>query len=517
MDEWTQFLEQQGIPRLHEDLHKASSIRASSAPPQEEEDTATYCTIPKKANTKQCPFCYSQVSGGAVTLSDEVGMESRMDVHLAQGAKHILFQAASKFIDTRTKGTQGHADSVNRTMKRRKTDADDSKHNSALVAAVALAKQARCICWDVLHSKEWRHVVNEWRILYAIAVRAVVFYEAHQHLLCPDHETIMAWLKALDVACMMTVPSQRQCTQQIIQALCRLGKLHEMYTTTSSLIERSSLSQEEATSELFQDETAPNEGKIHRIPRKSLPSLFEFYQNYLKPQVPLVIGDALNDWPALGNSPENQNHAWSNIGYLKRTAGCRTVPVETGDHYMAENWGQKLVRFDRFLDEYILGTNSGDEELAQEHMAYLAQHPLFDQIPELRHDILVPDYCAMIDQHEVNSSQEIQINAWFGPKGTVSCLHNDPPHNILAQVVGWKRVILIEDKYRDHLYPYYGVMSNTSPINPKSPDLSQFQKFRGVPIYETVLGPGDMLYIPPRCWHHIESLTVSFSVSFWWK
>ena len=32
-----------------------------------------------------------------------------------------------------------------------------------------------------------------------------------------------------------------------------------------------------------------------------------------------------------------------------------------------------------------------------------------------------------------------------------------------------------------------------------------------------VLQPGEMLYIPPRWWHYVKSLSVSFSVSFWWK
>uniref|UniRef100_A0A453L4I9 Cupin-like domain-containing protein n=1 Tax=Aegilops tauschii subsp. strangulata TaxID=200361 RepID=A0A453L4I9_AEGTS len=68
-------------------------------------------------------------------------------------------------------------------------------------------------------------------------------------------------------------------------------------------------------------------------------------------------------------------------------------------------------------------------------MTYLAQHPLFEQIKELHEDIMVPDYCYA-------GGGELQsLNAWFGPHGTVTPLHHDPHHNILAQV-SWAGSIL---------------------------------------------------------------------------
>lgn len=38
-----------------------------------------------------------------------------------------------------------------------------------------------------------------------------------------------------------------------------------------------------------------------------------------------------------------------------------------------------------------------------------------------------------------------------------------------------------------------------------------------LPFRECVLEPGQMLYIPPRHWHYVRSLDVSFSVTFWWQ
>ena len=32
---------------------------------------------------------------------------------------------------------------------------------------------------------------------------------------------------------------------------------------------------------------------------------------------------------------------------------------------------------------------------------------------------------------------------------------------------------------------------------------------------ETILGPGDTLFIPSGCWHYVRSLTASVSVNFW--
>ena len=56
---------------------------------------------------------------------------------------------------------------------------------------------------------------------------------------------------------------------------------------------------------------------------------------------------------------------------------------------------------------------------------------------------------------------------------------------------------------------------NISPVEVESPDLSAYPLFDQAQYEETVLLPGDMLYIPAKHWHYVRSLSPSFSVNFW--
>ena len=51
--------------------------------------------------------------------------------------------------------------------------------------------------------------------------------------------------------------------------------------------------------------------------------------------------------------------------------------------------------------------------------------------------------------------------------------------------------------------------------DPTAPDLERFPLFAEAKGQEVVLGPGDGLYVPAGCWHHVRSLSRAFSVSFW--
>ena len=264
----------------------------------------------------------------------------------------------------------------------------------------------------------------------------------------------------------------------------------------------------------------------HPIPKYPDMSILAF-EKHLQNTQPLVIQNFMAHWPAL------HQRSWKSQEYLmERTfGGRRLIPIEIGRNYTDEGWSQKIVTFKDFMENYLTRTNLNDEKGSD--TAYLAQHDLFAQIPSLRNDISVPDYCytdpPAPDPASKKPSQtkleEPFLNAWLGHAGTVSTLHTDPYHNILCQVVGKKYIRLYSPGETEKLYPK-GVerggidMSNTSEVDVEGDSVeheSLFPLFQKAKYVETILCEGECLYIPVGWWHYVRSLTVSFSVSFWWN
>lgn len=294
----------------------------------------------------------------------------------------------------------------------------------------------------------------------------------------------------------------------------------------------------------------------HPIKTVDVLSMEQFQAHMDRPQnsglgpEPLVLRHAIDEWPALTTCP------WKDPSYLlsQTFSGRRLVPVEIGRSYVDAGWGQKLISFGELLEDYIdptLSKGKGKVEATDESqdspattappVAYLAQHPLFSQLPALRSNILIPDYCytsppphptnPRMDQPELD---EPLLNAWFGPPGTITPLHTDPYHNVLAQVVGRKYVRLYSplETYRMRARGKEdGVeMGNTSlidvgvvegwdiaPFDDEMTNAQHIAAFKDVPFVDCILEPGDLLYIPIGWWHYVRGLSVSFSVSFWWN
>ena len=351
------------------------------------------------------------------------------------------------------------------------------------------------ITWEKLNTGHWKDVHITWRYLYTIVswIKALVqFANASSG---DWTSNVKDAVKTCDMGLLMGAPV----SDNVLSKLA--SRLQKIYTT------RIGRQIEDAAEPLRKRLKLDDEPTIARtVSMVSNPSLEYFRTKHMLTEEPVVIENAMDFWPAMST------RRWS-VDYIKAMAGCRTVPVELGSKYTEENWSQCLMTVDEFVDKYVVSSPGGGGS------GYLAQHQLFDQIPELRSDIHVPSYCGLTDDDDDDGQDEdVDINAWFGPAGTVSPLHQDPKHNLLCQVVGKKYIRLYATQYSDVLYPHDShLLSNTSRVDVENPDLDKFPDFVKAHYTECILKPGQMLYIPPKYWHYVRSLSVSFSISFWWK
>lgn len=237
------------------------------------------------------------------------------------------------------------------------------------------------------------------------------------------------------------------------------------------------------------------------------PSIQYFKENYFNECKPVILKDCMIQWPAMSK--------WNRSSYLLEVCRNRVVPIEIGKNYTNENWSQDLVKFEDFFQRQFLESHTTADS---KRIEYLAQHNLFDQIPALKDDIVTPEYCCTTNNEIAGNEINVDIKAWLGPEGTISPMHIDEKHNLLCQVIGSKRIILAAPNDASNLYPFDGEMlKNTSQIDAEHLDYDRFPLLRNVKFYTFTLYKGEILYIPPKWWHFVRSLSTSFSVSFWWE
>lgn len=236
--------------------------------------------------------------------------------------------------------------------------------------------------------------------------------------------------------------------------------------------------------------------------------LEHFLVKHFGPRSPLVWRGGCGHWPATRKWP--QVEFWTS-GSL----GQRWVPVEM-DYWLEE--GFQLMQLHAFAKLCKEAERRPVPKAGLSGGGYLAQHALFEQLPELEADILTPDL-ALCGQGS------LLRQVFFGPRGTVTPVHSDPYENIFCQVVGAKYLRLFAPAEASRLAPREDgeLMQNNSRIEPA--DLLEgekngaytdgpFHKLTEASFLDVVLHPGDLLYLPRGWWHYVKSLSTSISVAF---
>jgi len=231
---------------------------------------------------------------------------------------------------------------------------------------------------------------------------------------------------------------------------------------------------------------------------------------------PVVYVRAVAVWPAVTR--------WRSPRYWIAELGARVVPVEVGvEHRDSDLAQQRLVPFGEYVDSVLLplargqaatlgGTVCAVSEVvpvtSARTVAYLAQHPLLEQCPQLSRDAapwprFVQD--AIARGPRAQRSLEPIVSAWVAPRGATTPLHYDRHPNYLCHVVGRKLV---------YLWP------PNSPIPRNAPPAENTSPLDAASLVDACelradLRPGDVLFIPEGWWHYVVTPMTSVSVSVW--
>ncbi len=236
----------------------------------------------------------------------------------------------------------------------------------------------------------------------------------------------------------------------------------------------------------------PRSGEIerrHRLPRG------EFLEHYYCLNRPVIITGMLDDWPAL--------RRWSLDDFAERF-GDREVDVQIGRSasptYEAERekHRRKMI-FAEFIervrgsgvtnDLYITANNTAANRTA---------------LPELWEEIVqIPEY--------LDPTAPLDGFFWFGPAGTITPFHHDLTNNLMAQVIGRKRIKLVPSwdmpLMRNFRHVFCEVDGRVIAASPRA-------RFDEPQVLECILNPGEILFLPVGCLHFVEGLDVSVTVSF---
>ena len=236
----------------------------------------------------------------------------------------------------------------------------------------------------------------------------------------------------------------------------------------------------------------PESGQVDRRDRLSRK---EFFEEYYVLNRPVIITGMINDWPALTK--------W-NLAYFADRFGDQVVEVQYGRGSDA-NYEIDRNKFARKMPfhEYVHLVGSAGKTNA----FYLtANNNAANKtaLAQLWNDIVqIPEY--------LDGRDPLAGFFWFGPEGTITPYHHDLTNNLLAQVIGRKRCLLVPSwdipmmGNQKHVY---------STIDGRNTLPSPFPSDDAAQVVECEINPGEIIFLPIGGWHFVEALDIAVSVSF---
>ncbi len=242
----------------------------------------------------------------------------------------------------------------------------------------------------------------------------------------------------------------------------------------------------------------------------------EVFENEIVPaNQPAVMRGLLRDWPAVQAGRESPA---SVVSYFKQFDTGSTVNAMVGppqingrffytDDFKGFNFGSENVSISKALDTLLSLT----ENPQPPGIALQALH-----VPSVMPSFLEGNTMPLL-------SGDVAPRVWIGNRLMIAT-HFDNNYNIAAVVAGRRRFTVFPPEQVGNLY--LGPLLRTpggSPISCvdlRDPDFTKFPKFREAQeaAQQTVLEPGDAVFIPVLWWHGVEALEpLNILVNYWWN
>jgi hypothetical protein len=223
----------------------------------------------------------------------------------------------------------------------------------------------------------------------------------------------------------------------------------------------------------------------------------EFKKEFYDTNMPVVIRNLANDWPAYKK--------W-NWDYFKQLVGDKKVPLYNNvksDAYTPINSADDYKTFGEYIDMISAGPAGWRIFLFN----------IFDHAPQLINDFTWPE-------HMMKGFVKKYPMLFTGGATSITHMHfdNDLSHILHTQFAGKKRVLLFpfEEQHKLYRKPFEVLsmadFSNYYMQNGK-PDYEKFPALKLANGLETVLDHGDTLFMPSGWWHHMEYLESGFAMS----
>jgi [protein]-arginine 3-hydroxylase / protease len=253
---------------------------------------------------------------------------------------------------------------------------------------------------------------------------------------------------------------------------------------------------------------------VKQLARVHAPTPESFVRDYVNTGTPCIITGLADGWKARDWTPRSLAERFP--------ASPLTYEIWDGDFSKNDpvEFGREQTYVDSTFREFVDLLESVREPSRK---YYCAQFKLFERLPELRDEIKSLEPFMGLPTYLPRRLQRRLIVApffWLGPAGSLSTLHFDRADNFFVQIYGRKKWVHYAPADTQRLYspsPHMvdGLL-HFSPIDPESPDLERFPRFRDAEPFETIVEPGEVVFTPASWWHYVRGLDTSISLNFFW-